>query len=102
MADADLKARNTDGIVGLEIDPFINDGNGPGANAPFNVQSAVINRDSCQVKLTRGYQGSEVRPELMKTQSGWIFTNFHYSFYGEDGKTKELPDDDLIHMLKTE
>ena len=93
MADAALKARTTDGIVGLEIDPFLNDGNGDGANAAFNVQKVAVEGGRCQVKLSRGYPDSEVRPELMKIRSGWIFFNFHYSF-------PELPDNDLIHMLE--
>jgi hypothetical protein len=46
---------------------------------------------------------------VAETRSGWIFVNFHYSYYSEDGKTKavytedgktkDLPDDDLIHIL---
>jgi hypothetical protein len=93
LADQDLKAKNTDGIIGLEGDPFLMDGNGAGANAPFDVQDAVVVGGRCQVKLSMGSPDSEVRPELMKIRSGWIFFNFHYSFPG-------LPDDDLIHMLE--
>lgn len=100
LTDAELKARTTDAIVGLEIDPFLNAGNGDGANVPFIVQSVDVNGARCEAAFKWLWPEWGVRPELLKTHSGWIFTNIHYSFYKEDGKTKDLPDDDLIHLLK--
>lgn len=102
MADSALKAKTTDGIVGLEIDPFLNDGNGSGASVPYIVRKVAVDGQRCDASFKRLWPEWGVRPELEKTQSGWIFVNFHYSFYNEDGTAKELPDDDLVHMLTSE
>lgn len=101
-ADDELKKKTTDGIVGLEFDPFLNQGNGDVPTTPYTVENVSVADGKCLSTFNRVEPDSEVRPELMKTQSGWIFVNFHYSFYSEDGKTKDLPDDDLIHALSTE
>ena len=102
MADEALKARNTDAIAGLEIDPFLNDGNGSGANVPYIVQSVVVDGGRCRATFRNKWPEWGVRPEIEKTRSGWIFVNFQYSFYNEDGSAKDLPDDDLVHMLTSE
>ena len=99
MADATLKAKNRDVIIGLEISPFLNDGNGDGASAPYSVESVVVEDGRCHATLGRAMLESEVRPELTKTRSSWIFVNFHYSFFSEDGTRKKSPDNDLVHML---
>jgi hypothetical protein len=97
-ADAELK-KNADGIVGLEFNPFLNDGNGRPNATQYLIQNAVVTDKQCIVTFKNVWPSYGVRPELLKTQSGWIFVNFHYNFYTEDGKTKDLPDEDLIHIL---
>jgi hypothetical protein len=98
-ADLDLKRRNTDVIAGLEFDPFLNDGNGEINTTRYLVQNVFLKDNLCLVTFKSVWPSWGVRPELLKTRSGWIFVNIHYSFYSQDGKTKEFPDDHLIHIL---
>jgi hypothetical protein len=81
-------------IGNLDFDPFLNSQDMSGK---FLVTSVQISNGVCRATVKGS---SEVRPELQKSGSTWIFVNFHYSFYSEDGKTKRFPDDDLIHILK--
>jgi hypothetical protein len=97
---ARLLKKNEDGksatgkIGNLDFDPFMN-GNG-GEKGKFLVTSVRVSNGTCRTTVKGS---SEIRPELKKYQSTWKFVNFHYSFYSEDGKTKRLPDDDLMHIL---
>jgi hypothetical protein len=81
-------------IIHLDADPFLNSQD---PSQKYEVQSVVVSNGQCQA-VVRG--SSEVRPELSQSGAGWAFTNFHYSFYSEDGTKEIFPDDDLIHMLK--
>jgi len=78
----------------LDSDPFVN------SQDPYRkyVVKSVSAADGQCNAIVEG--ATEVRPELMRTATGWVFVNFHYRYYSEDGKTKLYPDDDLIHMLK--
>jgi hypothetical protein len=82
------------GIIHLDADPFLNSQD---PSLKYSVESVAITNGRC-LAVVKG--SSEVRPELLQNSAGWAFTNFHYSFYSEDGKRKSYPDDDLIHMLK--
>jgi hypothetical protein len=85
--------RATGKIGNLDFDPFLNSQDMSGK---FMVTSVHVSNGLCRA-IVKG--SSEVRPELKKSESTWIFTNFHYSFYSEDGKNKRFPDDDLMHIL---
>ena len=77
----------------LDADPFLNSQDPEGRYVVTNV---AIASGKCDARV----EGSgQVRSELMKTEKGWVFVNFRYSFYSEDRHTKRLPDDDLLHML---
>jgi len=76
-ADAELK-RNADGIVGLEFDPFLNDGNGgTRMNTPrYLIQNVVLKDKLCLVTFKSVWPSSGVRPELLKRdQAGSSLTS---------------------------
>jgi hypothetical protein len=80
-------------IGNLDFDPFLNSQDMSGK---FLVTSVHVSNGICRTTVKGS---SEVRPELKKSGSTWIFVNFHYSFYSEDGKKKRFPDNDLMHIL---
>jgi len=79
-------------IVNLDFDPFLNSQD---AQGKYVVGRVVIARDRCRATLAAGHMDAE----LQKSGSIWLFVNFHYSYYSEDGKKKEFPNDDLLHIL---
>jgi hypothetical protein len=90
--EAASKAAGGD-IVNLDFDPFLASQD---AQGKYEVQNAVVRGNVCDVTMkARG----NVRPELRKSSDGWMFVNFHYKHFSEDGKTREFPDDDLIQIL---
>lgn len=82
-------------IVSLDFDPFLNS-NGPVGK--YTVRKVEVLDGACQANIEGGHGVREVA-ELKKSGSGWLFANFQYSYYSEDGKTKEFPDNDLVHIL---
>jgi hypothetical protein len=80
------------GIANLDFDPFLNTQDPEGK---YLVNSTTVADGQCQAHFERRH----LFAELKKSGSTWSFTNFHYSFYTEDGKTKEAPDADLIEIL---
>lgn len=80
------------GIANLDFDPFLNSQDPEGK---YLVISATAVNGQCQAHIERGHLAAE----LKKFGSTWIFTNFHYSFYTDDGKTKEAPDADMVQIL---
>lgn len=81
----------------LNFDPFVNSQD---PDPEYIVEHVAVVNGRCNA-IVKGTSGvSEVRPELTWTSTGWVFINFHYSFYSEDGKRKLFPDDDLVQMLK--
>jgi len=81
----------------LDADPFLNSQD---PDPKYIVKRVAVVNGRCNAIVRGNNGGSEVRPELTQTSTGWIFINFHFSFYSEDGKRKLFPDDDLVHMLK--
>lgn len=79
-------------IINLDFDPFLNSQDPRGK---YMVDRATLTATGCTATLSR----QNVVVELKRYSSGWRFTNFHYRFFSEDGKTKESPDTDLIHIL---
>lgn len=80
------------GIANLDFDPFLNTQDSEGR---YLVSSASVANGQCQVQIEHGHLTAELR----KSGSAWVFANIHYSFYAEDGKTKQAPDADLIGIL---
>jgi len=81
----------------LDADPFVNSQD---PDSKYIVEHVAIVNGRCDATVRGNNGGSEVRPELTRTSTGWVFINFHYSFYSKDGKRKLFPDDDLVRMLK--
>ena len=86
-------SKRSQGICNLDFDPFWGNQD---AQGKYTVGRVVVKGDRCDVKIV----GQQVAPELGKSGSKWLFTNFHYPFYSEDGKTMEAPDSDLVQILK--
>jgi len=82
----------------LDADPFLNSQDPDSRYVVTKV--AVVNGRCNAVVRGAGPVAAEVRPELVRTRASWIFVNFHYSFYSEDGKGKLFPDANLVSMLK--
>lgn len=82
-------------VVNLGFDPFLNS-NGPVGK--YTVKNASVVDGFCRATIEGGHGIHEVA-ELKKTSSVWIFVNFYYFYYSEDGREKEFPDDNLIHIL---
>jgi hypothetical protein len=89
----DKKQQTCGCIDHLDFDPFLNSQD---PDRKYVVLGVAVANGMCHVTVKGA---SEVRPELMRTNAGWVFANFHYSFYSGDGKKKLFPDDDLINML---
>jgi hypothetical protein len=88
----DKQTRATHEIGNLGFDPFFGNQDPQGK---YLVGGVIVRGDRCDA----GIVGQHVIPQLEKSGSTWVFVNFRYSFYSEDGKTKEFPDDDLVHIL---
>lgn len=88
----EMLSKKAQGIANLDFDPFLNTQDPEGR---YLVNSATVANGQCQVKIEHGH----LTAELKSSGSSWVFTNFDYSFYTEDGKTKEAPDADLIEIL---
>ena len=89
--EAASKAAGGD-IVNLEFDPFLNSQDPQGK---YLVSKVSVTSDHCMATIDSGHEVAE----LKKSGSSWLFVNFHYSFYSEDGKKKEFPDEDLVYIL---
>ena len=78
----------------IDFDPFLNSQDPSDKYVVVRIQ---VEKQKCNA-IVKG--SSEVRPELVFDAGNWRFINFHYSFYSEDRKRKEFPDNDLVNMLK--
>jgi len=87
----------TNSVGALDFDPFL------ASQDPmvgYKVKSVSAEGDQCKAFVTGSPDLRKV--ELQRTNGGWTFTDFDYSYFSEDGKTRQFPDDDLVHMLATE
>jgi Protein of unknown function (DUF3828) len=82
----------TQSVGVLDFDPFLNTQDPEGK---YLVNHVTISNGQCEAEIDHAHLISD----LTRSGSTWVFTNFHYSFYSEDGKAKAAPDDDLIDML---
>ena len=81
------------GIANLDFDPFLNSQDPQGR---FMVDQAKLSKRKCRVTIPHGH----MTIDLENSGRSWVFVNFFYSFYSDDGKTKQAPDSDLIQILK--
>jgi len=81
-------------VGNLDFDPFLNSQDPQGR---YVVGSVKMDGDRCMAKIDK----ADMVAELKKSGTSWAFTNFHYSYYAEDRKTKTFPDNDLVHLLQT-
>ena len=92
LANEEKKMRATHEIGNLDFDPFLNSQDPRGK---YVVARTVVTNNRCEATIPQGH----IVVEAEKNGSGWQFSNFHYSFYSEDGKTNRFPDGDLIEIL---
>jgi len=80
------------GIANLDFDPFLNSQDPEGK---FDVVSVTVNRGECRSELSQ----RDIVAVAQRRGPGWVFSNFYYSFFSEDRRKKEAPDDNLVHIL---
>jgi len=81
-------------VGSLDFDPFLNSQDPQGK---YQVGSVTMEAGGCMAKIDK----ADMLAELKNSGASWVFTNFHYSYYGADRKTKIFPDNDLVHILET-
>jgi len=81
------------GYANLDFDPFLNSQDPHGK---YDVVQVTVHGGVCRAKLSQ----LDIVAEANRSAPGWVFSNFYYSYYSEDGRKKEAPDDDLVHILK--
>ena len=88
----DARARAAGGIANLDFDPYLNSQDPEGK---YEVVQVAVIGGVCRTKLSQ----RDVAAEAKRNGPRWMFSNFYYSFYSEDRRKKEAPDDDLVHIL---
>jgi hypothetical protein len=88
----DARAKAAGGIANLDFDPYLNSQDPEGK---YEVTRVTVNGNLCRAKLSQ----RDVVAEAKRDGPDWVFSNFYYSFYSEDRRKKEAPDDDLVHIL---
>jgi len=76
--DYESSRMNSDDIVGLDFDPFIN---AQDWNGKYTVKSTEEDDGACRASVwgdDAGKQKEIVVPELKKSGDHWVFVNFHY------------------------
>lgn len=91
-ADLAASAKSTDGVVGLDFDPFLASQIDP---EPYEAKKVTTKGASYLVDVyatLNGKKGTQphVRPELQSVGGHWQFTNFHYLAESKDDKESEL------------
>jgi hypothetical protein len=88
----DARARAAGGIANLDFDPYLNSQDPSGK---YELVQVTMNGGLCRAKLSQ----RDVIAEAKRNGPGWLFSNFYYRFYSEDGRKKVAPDDDLVRIL---
>ena len=106
--DEAWKAKNQDGIVGLEGDPFLRDGNS-GDYYAYSTDEVRVQGGQCFVRVnehfvnenggTEGKLYDSFVVELSDSRERWRIANVHYRFDPGNGKPPE--DEDLVSDLKS-
>jgi len=104
--DSAEQAKSTDGIVGLDSDPFI--GGNAGVIYNYLVDNVQMKNGKCfatvnEVGINGNYEEegkiyNHLVAELDKSKEKWMISNIHFRIDMGDGKP--TMDDDLIQMLK--
>ncbi len=81
-------------IGALDFDPFLA---AQDWSEAYKTRGAKIEGDHCEVQVTGSPDLRKI--ELAKVNSTWVFTDFDYSSYAVDGKTKDSRDYDLVKLL---
>ena len=88
-----LKREAREGQTGnLGFDPFLNS-NGP--HSKYLVSKVEVSGDVCRATIDAGHEIAA----LKKSGPNWVFVDFHYSYYYDDGSKRATPDADLIQLL---
>ena len=87
------QSRESNEVGNLDFDPFLNSQDPSGI---YRVGRVELRGDVCMGTIDRAHTVAE----LKRAGAGWLFVNFHYSYFKPDGKTKDVPDDDLLHILQ--
>ncbi|HWG21265.1 MAG TPA: hypothetical protein VG225_12110 [Terracidiphilus sp.] len=85
--------RFSGGAATLAFDPFLN---GPNPHGQFRVNRVTVSGDRCWATVDAGH----LQVELKRSKDGWLIANFIYSFYYQNGVKRDIPDDDLLHLLR--
>jgi hypothetical protein len=93
LADDEKRMKRTHELGSLDFDPFLNSQDPQGK---YIVSQVKVAGSQCDATISQGH----LVVEAAKSRSNWVFKNFRYSFYSEDGKTKELPKENLIQILR--
>lgn len=80
------------GIGKLDMDPFLANDTPHGK---YTVSKVEITGDYCRATIDAGHEIAA----LKKSGPSWVFADFHYSYFYEDGTKRDLPDTDLISLL---
>jgi hypothetical protein len=86
------KARLTGTVDSLGFDPFLNS-NPP--HVKYTVSKVELTGDVCRASIDAGHEIAA----LKKAGASWLFVDFRYSYYYQDGSKQGLPDADLIQLL---
>ena len=80
------------GIANLDFDPFLNSQDPEGK---YDVVRVTVSSGVCRSKLSQ----RDIVAVASRSGLGWVFSNFYYSFFSEDRRKKEAPDNNLAHIL---
>lgn len=89
----DARAIAAGGIANLDFDPFLNSQDPEGK---YDVVRVTVNHGVCRSELSQ----RDIVAVAKTSGPGWVFSNFYYSFFSEDRRKKEAPDDNLVRILR--
>ena len=97
LSHEERQMKITHEIGNLDFDPFWGNQD---AQGKYIVDQVSVTENRCEATILQGtYREGSLVAQLEKNGSKWQFANFRYSYYSEDGKTKQFPDQDLIEIL---
>ncbi len=79
-------------IINLDFDPFLYSQDPRGK---YVVGKIAVSNNGCLAEINNG----RVIAELKKSGSSWLFVNFRYIEFPKIKEEKELPNNDLVHIL---
>jgi hypothetical protein len=88
----EMASKVAHGIANLDFDPFLNTQDPQGK---YVIDDVTVTNQGCFARFNKQH----IVMELKRSGSSWVFSNFRYGFFSEDGKTRQAPDSDLITIL---